>query len=59
VHGLALKGAFLVIALLLPDPRFDSLIFWGLLPPMFLVSLVPAALLFLLVERPYSLKVRG
>jgi hypothetical protein len=31
------------------------LFFWGLLAPMFALTLVPTAALFLLVERPFSL----
>jgi exopolysaccharide production protein ExoZ len=49
VHGLALKGAFMVLGV---GP------FWPMLPVMFALSLVPAALLFLAVEKPLSLGAR-
>ena len=56
LHGLALKAAFLVLGLWLPATAAGSTVFWTLLGPMFAVSLVPAAALFLLVERPFSLR---
>ncbi|TCS38557.1 peptidoglycan/LPS O-acetylase OafA/YrhL [Paucimonas lemoignei] len=55
IHGLALKAGFLVLPKVLPDAGFDSWLFWALLPPMFVLTLVPASALFLLVERPLSI----
>ncbi len=56
LHGLALKGAFHFLRQFL-DPAYDlgTWLFWLLLPLMFLLTLVPTALLFLFVERPFSL----
>ena len=58
IHGLTLKGAFLVLGRLLPPAATDAWIFWAVLPPMFAVTLVPSAALFVLVERPLSLAPR-
>lgn len=56
LHGLALKAAFLALAVPFPAERHASWpFFWALLPAMFLLTLVPTAMLFLLVERPFSL----
>jgi exopolysaccharide production protein ExoZ len=56
IHGLALKAAFALLAVLSP-PTGTWVVagFWGLLPLMFAVSLAPAVVLFALVERPFSL----
>jgi peptidoglycan/LPS O-acetylase OafA/YrhL len=59
LHGLALKLAFAVLAMLLPPaplPGGASWVFFlGWLAPMFAWTLLPSAALFLFVERPYSL----
>jgi len=57
IHGLALKGAFMVFAALFPFSEWRGL-FWLLAAPMFLISLLPAALLFIWVEKPLSLAPR-
>jgi peptidoglycan/LPS O-acetylase OafA/YrhL len=57
LHGLALKAAFVALgALVTHDTGHDAVLFWGLLPIMFAVTLIPTAALFLAVERPLSLK---
>lgn len=55
LHGLALKAAFLVVAILIPVADFGPLFFWSLLPVMFFLTVPPAAALFIVVERPFSL----
>ena len=55
LHGLALKAAFLVLAVFLPKTSNHGDIFWGLLPIMFAITLIPTAGLFLAIERPFSL----
>jgi exopolysaccharide production protein ExoZ len=61
LHGLALKAAFLVLGWVAPAADHASwIVFWGLLPVMFVLTLVPTTVLFLLVERPFSLvKAKG
>ena len=57
LHGLALKAAFLVVVKtfgVAPLPGAGWL-FWALLAPMFMFSLLPSAALFLWIERPFSL----
>jgi len=54
IHGLALKAAFFVLARLVPPAAAWDGAFWGLLPLLFGLTLVPSALLFAAVERPYS-----
>ena len=58
IHGLALKAGFLVLSKLLPPApaAHDFWIFWILLLPMFALTLIPSAALFLWIERPFSLK---
>jgi peptidoglycan/LPS O-acetylase OafA/YrhL len=58
LHGLTLNAAFLVLGRLIPPADYGSWLFWALFPPMFVVSLVPTGLLFLTVERPFSLAPR-
>ncbi|WP_298233995.1 acyltransferase [uncultured Azohydromonas sp.] len=55
VHGLALKLGFLVLAKLLPPTGQEAWVYAGLMLPMFAVTLPVSALLFLAVERPFSL----
>lgn len=55
LHGLALKGAFLVVGKMLSLDVLGPSMFWALLPFMFAATLPPAALLFIFVERPFSL----
>ncbi|MFN3438993.1 MAG: acyltransferase family protein [Acidovorax sp.] len=56
VHGLALKASFLLLSNLLPVSGAGSGLFWLLLPISFLATLPPSAALFLMVERPLSIK---
>ena len=58
LHGLALKVAFLALALFLPVANQGPWLFWALLPPMFALTLIPTSVLFLAVERPFSLAPR-
>jgi exopolysaccharide production protein ExoZ len=56
LHGLALKASYM---LLFPNPtaiQHDFGFFFEMLPIMFAVTLLPSAILFLAVERPFSLK---
>jgi peptidoglycan/LPS O-acetylase OafA/YrhL len=53
IHGLTLKFVFLVVGIIVPKD-FDMAA--SMLLPAFAVTLVPSALLFLLVERPVSLQ---
>jgi peptidoglycan/LPS O-acetylase OafA/YrhL len=55
IHGLSLKAAYLVLSRLLPPDGTGVAIYWLLFLPMFVLTLIPSALLFLWVEKPYSL----
>lgn len=58
MHGLALKASVLVLSKLLPVSSIGSeggLFFLAMLLPLFLLTLIPSAILFLTVERPWSL----
>lgn len=55
LHGLTLKAGFLALYKALPADHQGSWFFWAMLPPMFALTLVPSAALFLLVERRFSL----
>lgn len=58
LHGLALKAGFLALSKQLAAASYGPWLFWVLLPPMFVLTLMPSAVLFLLVERPFSLAPR-
>lgn len=58
LHGLFLKAAFLALAVVLPIANYGSWFFWALLPVMFALTLIPTSVLFLAVERPFSLAPR-
>ena len=56
MHGLTLKGCFMFIALVIePNKQFDT-IFWFAMPLLFLATLISSFILFILVEKPFSLK---
>lgn len=55
IHGLALKFIFLVFELVYPAQREEILIFWILLPVVFVLTLIPSAILFIFIEKPFSL----
>jgi peptidoglycan/LPS O-acetylase OafA/YrhL len=55
LHGLTLNAAFTLLAASLPAPGASGGVFWALFLPMFVLTLGPAALLYLIVERPLSL----
>jgi exopolysaccharide production protein ExoZ len=55
IHGLALKFFFLVLAKALHVSAHGTLFFFALLAVSFTLSLIPAIILFLTVERPLSL----
>lgn len=57
LHGLALKACFLVLAMTVAHVQNEALFAAAMLPLMFLLTLLPSAALFLLVERPFSLAV--
>ncbi|MDQ2820457.1 MAG: acyltransferase [Pseudomonadota bacterium] len=56
LHGLALKLLVIVLQKVFPDVHNETLFVLGALPIVFFLTLIPAAALFLLVERPLSLK---
>jgi peptidoglycan/LPS O-acetylase OafA/YrhL len=55
IHGLTLKFIFLVVQKINPAQHSDSLLFWVLFPVAFMFTLIPSAVLFIFVEKPYSL----
>jgi exopolysaccharide production protein ExoZ len=55
IHGLALKAIFALLSTVYPPTQEGGLIFWLFLPPVFCLTLIPSAVLFVFVEKPYSL----
>jgi peptidoglycan/LPS O-acetylase OafA/YrhL len=55
LHGLALKAVVMALLIKAPGVKSEALFVYGALPFVFALTLVPPALLFLLVERPFSL----
>lgn len=58
LHGLTLKFAFLVFALMVPDHYLSNVIYYWLWIPLFVMTLLTSSCLFLLIERPFSLAIR-
>ncbi|MFO0982311.1 MAG: acyltransferase [Planctomycetota bacterium] len=59
IHGLTLKAALLIAAKLHPPAAGDTWLFWIALPFFLAVTLLAGAVLFVLVERPWSLAGSG
>jgi peptidoglycan/LPS O-acetylase OafA/YrhL len=56
IHGLTLKACFMFLALIeSPQKQFDT-IFWLAMPILFFATLISSFILFILVERTFSLK---
>lgn len=55
LHGLALKFGFLLLHRAMPTVSHEAFFFVAILLPMFFVTLVPTIILYLFVERPFSL----
>ena len=55
IHGITLKGSFLLLALAYPSNYSANGLFWIMLLPMFITTLIPAAILFIFIEKPFSL----
>ena len=55
IHGLALKFFFLVLSKVSIVSGKDTVFFFALMALSFVLSLIPAAILFLTIESPLSL----
>ncbi|WP_064022233.1 acyltransferase [Methylomonas sp. DH-1] len=58
LHGLALKFIFLIIKYAYPPLSQHTWLFWTFLPLSFCLTLIPTTLLFVFVEKPYSLNTK-
>lgn len=58
IHGLVLKFIELVLKRIIPQRPTTPLLFWGLMPFAFAATLIGSTLLFMLVEKRFSLAVR-
>lgn len=58
IHGLALKAIFLVVGKVLPSLTLGVLSYTALGIVLFSLTLIPSAVLFLLVEKPFSLTMK-
>ncbi len=56
LHGLTLKAAFMILSKLMPASGSGVAIFFALMPAMFALTLIPATVLFIVIERPLSLR---
>lgn len=56
LHGLILKGCALFLLLWIAPGQASPLFFWIALPFLFVLTVVGSSLLFLLIERPFSLR---
>lgn len=55
LHGLALHGIFTLLGGSLLAPPANGMAFWIMALPIFLITIGPAAALYLVIERPLSL----
>ncbi|MBV8913528.1 MAG: hypothetical protein JOZ05_10880, partial [Acetobacteraceae bacterium] len=55
IHGFVVRVAMLMLGAALPT-GMPEWVFWAVLPLLFGATLVVAALLFVLIEKPYSLR---
>jgi exopolysaccharide production protein ExoZ len=55
IHGLTIKFFFLVLAKIFPPLADQAMAIWALLPIAFVMTLIVSAVLFIAVEKPYSL----
>jgi exopolysaccharide production protein ExoZ len=55
LHGLTLKAIFLIVSNIFPGAVFGPWFFWAFLPIAFLITLPPTVILYLAIERRYSL----
>jgi peptidoglycan/LPS O-acetylase OafA/YrhL len=55
LHSLVLRFIFLILEKIYPAQHADSWLFWSLLPLAFFITLIPSAILFIFVEKPFSL----
>jgi peptidoglycan/LPS O-acetylase OafA/YrhL len=58
LHGLALKAGFTVLQKFVPATTSETSFFFAMLIPMFALTLIPTTVLFLFIERPFSLAPR-
>lgn len=58
IHGLSLKFTFLILGKVYPSSGGDNFIFWLLLPLSFLITLIPSMILFITIEKPFSLQTK-
>lgn len=58
IHGLTLNVAFVALAKLFPPSGQAPWIYWVAMVPMFAFTLIPSTILFLAIERPYSIQPR-
>lgn len=59
IHGLTLNGVALVLTRWLPPSGSSPVLFWSVMPCAFAITLAAATTLFILVERPYSVRQTG
>jgi exopolysaccharide production protein ExoZ len=55
IHGLTLKFLFLILPTIIQPTHSSSLIYFGLLPPFFIATLIVSFFLFVGIERPLSI----
>ena len=54
-HGLVLKALFLILPHIIPVADGSQALYWLMLPFVFVATVIPSTVLFVLVERPFSL----
>ena len=55
LHGLTLKFIFMIMEKAYPPQQSETLLLWLLVFPIFILTLIPTTMLFVYIEKPYSL----
>jgi len=55
VHSLALKAMFMIFSKIYPPQGTDTYLAWCIMFVFFLLTLIPSSVLFILIEKPFSL----
>lgn len=59
IHGLSLKFIFLIMSVIYPSQGTGVWLFWIALPLAFILTLIPSVMLFIFIEKPFSLSIKA
>jgi exopolysaccharide production protein ExoZ len=56
IHGLVLKALFIILPVIMPPSDYGLLMYFVLLAPFFIITMMGSFVLFVVVERPLSIE---